>query len=73
MIKKKEERQQMLKEHLRPPSLLGPQPPVSVGQSWHVQVPSFSPFRPFLLSARALTDAKVAACALMHTLLHTRV
>jgi hypothetical protein len=39
MIKKKEERQQMLKEHLRAPSLLAPQPPVSVGQSWHVQQP----------------------------------
>jgi hypothetical protein len=73
MIKKKDERQQMLKEHLRAPSMLGPQTPVSVGQSWHVQVSSFSHLFPFLLSARALTDAQVAACALMHTLLPTRV
>lgn len=60
MIKKKEERQQILKEHSRAPGMLGPQYLVPVGQSWHIQV-AFA-----LLSARAL--AQFAACRLMHPL-----
>jgi hypothetical protein len=73
----------MLKEHLRPPSLLGPQPPVSVGQSWHVQVPSFSPFRPLRACVKVPSFSPLcpsphrcegrSVCADAHALAHAGV